>query len=64
MEANFNNVSKTPNKYCTVIEVLNLPAYNIVMNFPRVSRAEFLRKEDKLKETLIKGYWKIKQLKK
>ena len=64
MEANYTIVNYDTYKHSTVIEVMNLPACNMVVNMPRISKAVFLNKEQRAKETLIKGYWKIKNLKK
>ena len=64
MRANYKAVSDVPYKSCTVIEVCNYPTMNGVINIPRVSKAEFLTQEDRRKEEFIKGYWKVKQLKK
>ena len=65
MKANYNAISGTPIlDIDTVIEVNNYPIRNIIINFPRVSKAEFLSQDDRKKEEYIKGYWKLKSLKK
>lgn len=63
MRANYKSETVNDWRFSSVIEVLNYPIQNRVVNLPRISRAEFLTQEDRKKEEYIKGYWKIKQLK-
>lgn len=63
MRADYKSLSYGVNRFDTVIEVCNYPTMNMVVNIPRISKAEFLNNEEKKKEEFIKGYWKIKKLK-